>query len=139
MHEVAGLYKDEEQRRRYLNAAARFRLPFWDPCMPRNQLDSNSKLKETIFGVPEILRAKTVFVKHWDETEPEEMANPLQSFSFPSETTLEAKGRLTWTESDWMRYIQLEDNSWVQVPRVVSNDSAKHIWEKLILMYFTDT
>ena len=124
MREVAGLYKDEEQRRKYLNAAARFRLPFWDPCMPRNQLDSTSKLKETIFGVPEILRAKTVFVKHWDKTQPEEMDNPLQSFSFPKETTLEAKGRLTWTKSDWTKWTLLKDKGWVQVPRVVSNDTV---------------
>ena len=121
MREVAGLYKDEEQRRRYLNAAARFRLPFWDPFMPRNQLKDNSGL-ETIFGVPEILRVKTVFVKHWDENRPEEMANPLESFFFPSETTLQAKGRLTWTEDDWTFKDGMQ-----RKPRVVRDDSPVRI------------
>lgn len=108
MREVAGLYKDEGQKRKYLNAAARFRLPFWDPFMPRNELEDDSSL-ETIFGIPEILRAKNVFVKHWDERGPQEILNPLQSFFFPNGATLEAKGRLTWVDDDWS---------------VVSNDRA---------------
>ena len=126
MREVAGFYEDDEQRQRYLNAAARFRLPFWDPLMPRNKLDKTKKL-ETMFGIPEILRVKEVFVKHWDKDGPAKIDNPLEKFSFPNETTLKAKGRITWTKDDWMKWIELEDKTRVQRPRVVSNDSAVRI------------
>ena len=78
---------------------------------------------DTIFGVPEILRVKTVFVKHWDENKPEEMANPLESFFFPSGTTLQAKGRLTWTVDDWT----FIDRKLQRQLRVVSDDSPVRI------------
>ncbi len=101
MREIADIYKDEGARQEYQIAAARFRLPFWDISMPRNKIEKTANLKETIFGVPQILRKKTVFVKHWDSTELEEMANPLEGFSFPNEETLVTKGRTTWCKSDW--------------------------------------
>ena len=91
MREVAGLYQDEGERQKYQNAASRFRLPFWDPFMPRNQPD-DTKPKETIFGVPEILRVENVFVKHWN-LKTKSIPNPLERFSFPSEDTLKAQGR----------------------------------------------
>ncbi len=116
MREIADLYKDEGEMQKYQNAAARFRLPFWDPFMPRNIIEKTAKLKETIFGVPQILRKKTVFVKHWNSTELEEMANPLESFFFPSEETLVSKGRTTWSESDWT--IETEDGDYPRVVRI---------------------
>ena len=37
MREVANEYKDVQDKTRYQFAAERFRLPFWDLYMPRNE------------------------------------------------------------------------------------------------------
>ena len=86
--------------------------------MPRNPIKKSDKLDEAIFGVPKIEREKVVSVKHWDKTKPKSIPNPLQSFSFPEEDTLGAKGRTTWTDKDWT----VRDRHGRQFPRAVSYD-----------------
>ncbi|KAI9845231.1 MAG: hypothetical protein M1837_004986 [Sclerophora amabilis] len=100
MMSIAGKY-GEDEKQKYETAAAQFRLPYWDPIMPRNPTKKSGKLDEKIFGVPKILSQKRVFVNHWDKSKPKDIENPLQQFSFPKEDVLREKGRTTWTEKDW--------------------------------------
>ena len=92
MVEQAKAYLDEEQRKTYLDAAARFRLPYWDLIMPRKE-ETNSD-PTTIWGCPAIFKAKDVFVKlPGDDPEKDEkgfskIKNPLASFAFPNDQEL---------------------------------------------------
>ena len=87
------------EKRKHQDAARRFRLPFWDPFMPRNALRSNSDENE-IWGLPEILSVERVWVrKPKTPNELTEIANPLASFAFPSDNEYNmAQGRkiLDW-------------------------------------------
>lgn len=82
-------YKDEAERQMYRDAAAMFRLPFWDIVMPRSKQTSGEAT--SIFGCPEILKREEVFLKlpegHEDRKSPTEkftkLPNPLASFIYP--------------------------------------------------------
>lgn len=82
---------DDDHKKTYLDAAARFRLPYWDLAMPRNDDDSKAtekakKLGVWRWGLPEILKRTEVYVRRPDK--PDElhpMDNPLYSFNFPKE------------------------------------------------------
>lgn len=89
MVKQAKAYPDENDRNTYLDAAASFRLPYWDLIMPRNA-ETNSD-PTTIWGCPDILKAKEVYVK-LPEDDPEKDAkgfskikNPLYNFAFPND------------------------------------------------------
>ena len=93
------------EKRKYQDAARRFRLPFWDPFMPRNALRSNSEPdadedKNKIWGLPEILSVERVWVrKPKTPNELTEIANPLASFAFPSDNEYnmaEGRNKLHW-------------------------------------------
>lgn len=78
---------------------------------------------DIIFGIPRILKAKTIFLKHWDKSKPTEIPNPLETFFFPEDATLKTKGRAPWTTDeydDWM--IRLGNESTKQVERVSDDD-----------------
>ena len=123
MREIADNFNVGRERDEYQNAAARFRLPFWDPFMPRNEISSESISKGEIWGLPRILSQENVWVKKWNAEkgeQPEYIPNPLQSFKFPEAKDLKAKGRIRWTDNDWKKWIQREDKTWAQVNRVVS-------------------
>ena len=85
---IAAQYKDEDQKILYGKAADRFRLPFWDPCLPRNGVDKQAPLYNgvhaEVWGLPKILGTETVWVRRPGKTELEEMANPLYRFKFPN-------------------------------------------------------
>ena len=84
MVKVADLYTDTERQDTYHKAAARFRLPYWDPIMPRNERDGDP---DTVFGIPVIFQQKEVFVR--TPSDPENlrpMPNPFYDFAFPSES-----------------------------------------------------
>ena len=71
-------------KRKYQDAARRFRLPFWDPFMPRNKRDKSEP--KSIWGMPKILSAERVWVRRPDNPDKLiDIANPLASFAFPSE------------------------------------------------------
>ena len=63
MREVANEYKDAQDKTRYLFAAERFRLPFWDPFMPRNQKTVDQGFSENIFGPKRYLC--TIITRTW--------------------------------------------------------------------------
>lgn len=89
MVEQAKAYPDEKQRKTYLDAAARFRFPYWDLIMPRKE-ETNSD-PTTIWGCPEIFKAKDVYVKlpgddpAKDEKGFSKRKNPLAFFTFPND------------------------------------------------------
>ena len=97
MVKQANACPNENERKVYLDAAARFRLPYWDIIMPRNEEQTtpppgkNKLDPRAIWGCPEILKAKTVFVKlpNGDPNESKDgfwtINNPLALFTFPND------------------------------------------------------
>lgn len=80
----ANQYKNPADRAKYLDAAARFRLPYWDPIMPRKQRDPTGPLS-TVWGLPLILSLENIYVR--TQSAPDRlipMRNPLYSFKFPT-------------------------------------------------------
>ncbi|OCL06436.1 hypothetical protein AOQ84DRAFT_390181 [Glonium stellatum] len=85
-------YPSEDQRKIYLDAAARFRLPYWDPITPRKAQDvhrpGEKEDPKTIWALPDIFKKDEVFVK-LPKNDPKnnkdfsKIANPLASFTFP--------------------------------------------------------
>lgn len=94
---IAGLFTNEPEKTLYKAAADRFRMPYWDPVMPRNKPSASAvgskKVDESIWGLPKILGAERVYVIKPGSQQPVEVDNPLYSFTFPSEATLKDKGR----------------------------------------------
>ncbi len=86
---------DKNEKVRYRNAAIRFRLPFWDPFMPRNTPQPGDKT--TIWGLPKILSQAEVWVRRpgspSSPSELETIANPLAYFTFPSDDDYDASRR----------------------------------------------
>ena len=85
MVKIAKQYKNPVDRKAYEDAAARWRLPYWDLIMPRNDLKEGD-LPNAIWGIPQILKAHQVYVKTPEK--PDEFTkidNPLYSYKFPSE------------------------------------------------------
>jgi hypothetical protein len=78
MKSIADKYTDDEGKREYVAALDRFRLPYWDPPMPRNLGTGRA-----VFGMPKILQAETVHVMLPGEGKTE-IANPLHSYEFPT-------------------------------------------------------
>ena len=79
-------------RETYLDAAARFRLPYWDPIMPRWDKDASPNSDQTkIWGCPRIFLQRQVYVRTPGDPntlgEPgNKIQNPLYSFKFPTES-----------------------------------------------------
>jgi tyrosinase len=80
---------EDEVKHKYLDALSRFRLPYWDLCMPRHS-DKNlapEKIQRAggwRWGFPAILKAESVHVrrpKTPNKLEP--IDNPLYQFKFP--------------------------------------------------------
>lgn len=94
MQQIANQYTNEQEKRVYQNAANRFRLPFWDPFLPRNKVDKSPVLNEGIWGIPQILGQQSVWVKRPAVADLKPMDNPLYQFTFPSQGTLTRKGRV---------------------------------------------
>lgn len=112
VQEIAKRFTKEPERSMYQNAADRFRLPFWDPLLPRNNPPNDpllprsnvpiTKFSEDLFGIPKILAAPTVHVKIPQEdssvVEDHKFTNPLYSFKFPDVKLLKEKNRkpISW-------------------------------------------
>ena len=131
MHDIAGRYS-EVDKAKYQIAAGRFRLPFWDPFMPRREMDRTKKDKDeqvkSVFGIPDILSRSNVYIVHWNENGPKTISNPLQSFAFPGDKVLGKKHREIWTKGegakdDWKTWNwDKKIGKWVLVDRVASYD-----------------
>jgi hypothetical protein len=114
MVKQAQSYPNEGQRKIYLDAAARFRLPYWDLIMPRNEQTVAPPGKKpdprTIWGCPAIFKAEEVFVKlpkddpKKDEKGFSKIANPLASFIFPKDQD--------WAQHTERKILQMEER-WV--------------------------
>jgi tyrosinase len=83
-------YNDETIQKKYLDAASRFRFPYWDPCLPRQLkkgLDGDSHDSSGVpneFGVPMIVSSPKVFVRFPES--PDQLTsvdNPLYQYNFP--------------------------------------------------------
>ena len=95
MVRLANAFQDKNEKQSYLDAAARFRLPYWDIIMPRNDEQTEPPRGQTkidptaIWGCPEILKAKSVYVKLPDGDPDKKkdgfwtIDNPLATFKFP--------------------------------------------------------
>lgn len=104
MHEIAQKYDDAQQKQTYQNAAARFRLPYWDPFVPRNRIDRNNEAKDVdqeIWGLPKILIAEAVYVKYPNKKALKAIDNPLRAFVFPSDDVLTQKARKLFPPPNW--------------------------------------
>ena len=95
MTDIANQWTNEHERTKYLQAADRFRLPFWDPLLPRNKVTPiiGKDLNNKIWGAPLILTKPKVYVKKPNEKTQTEIDNPLASFKWPIEE-LKKKGRV---------------------------------------------
>jgi len=90
MTAVASKYTDDASRKKYQNACTRFRFPYWDPCIPRQLLDSpleisaGSRLSNHEFGIPMIVSCPKVFVRRPEAPDIlEKIDNPLFQYKFP--------------------------------------------------------
>ena len=88
MVKQAKAFQDKDDKKSYLDAAARFRLPYWDIVMPRNEKQTEDP--KAIWGCPEILKVKSVYVKlpNGDPKKKKNgfwtIDNPLAVFKFPT-------------------------------------------------------
>ena len=99
IREIAAQYTNEPEKSLYQKAASRFRVPFWDPFLPRNEVPKTARPNENIWGFPKILTTKDVWVKRPKGHKLDKMDNPLYAFNFPNET-LKDKARIP---VDWKK------------------------------------
>ncbi|KXT08107.1 hypothetical protein AC579_9209 [Pseudocercospora musae] len=98
MDRVAGQYDSNSDQKVYRDAAARFRLPYWDLIMPRKELERGARL-DTVWAFPHIFKAPQVFVKLPKRTSTTDadgwtsIDNPLWSYRFPSKADYQSSGR----------------------------------------------
>ena len=96
MRDIAERYDVADNKEIYLNAAERFRMPYWDPFVPRNRVSRDKAAKEVdveIWGLPKILMAEAVYVKYPKKNILRAIENPLRAFIFPDSKILKQKGR----------------------------------------------
>lgn len=115
MVKQAQAYAKEDERKIYLDAAARFRLPYWDLIMPRNKpapaTGGTKPDPTTIWGCPAIFKQKEVFVKlpkddpKKDKNGFSKIDNPLAYFTFPNDKdwTQHPDRKKLWTASSYPR------------------------------------
>ena len=99
MRKIADDFTDEKVK--YQNAARRFRLPYWDPFMPRNEVPkpTDGKAPRSIWGLPKILSREKVYVRNADKPKDlVQISNPLHHFTFPDKEDYVKADR---KEIDW--------------------------------------
>lgn len=107
MRNITELFSEEEGKGQYEAALDRFRLPYWDPVMPRNKLKPGAEktLSDRVlamFGLPDILVAEDVWVMRPGDTQKTTIKNPLHHFEFPQVDDPRDIGRspINWRVSD---------------------------------------
>lgn len=93
MQKKANEFTDQKGKQHYLDALKRFRLPYWDPVMPRFNMAQGTELKK-MFGMPEILSRSEVWVMD-PQKDKTSIANPLHHFKFPEQSDYTSTGRKT--------------------------------------------
>jgi hypothetical protein len=96
---IAKQYRDDATKQRYLNACAKFRFPYWDPCLPRQ---TGYKYE---FGIPQIVSSPQVWVR-WP-SDPETLVaedNPLCSYKFPKEVQSDNHHDFHWETMSNVRH-----------------------------------
>lgn len=94
MYEIANQFTDPERKKKYVETVLRFRLPYWDPWMPRNVADPVRNWSG-MFAFPTILRAQEVFVKRPSKpNEFERIDNPLYRYKMPDQGLLGADAKI---------------------------------------------
>lgn len=81
----ANKFQNQADRTKYLDACARFRLPYWDPLMPRKKQKGTDI--STVWGLPELFKRPQVYLK--TPGSPNKFVlttNPMFQFIFPTET-----------------------------------------------------
>ena len=104
MVKIARDFTDHDIQQKYLNACARFRFPYWDPCLPRQ---TSSPFGQADFGVPKIVSTRIVHVRKPDNPEllvP--LDNPLYAFNFPTEVQPLDNPDFSWGEQGNVRSLQ---------------------------------
>ena len=100
---------DRNEKVKYRNAAIRFRLPYWDPFMPRNKLEQDKpedlpkdkpedkpndqpKPDVTVWGLPKILSQAEVWARRpGDPNKLEKIANPWHILPFLRTLIMQAR------------------------------------------------
>ena len=96
MFELADKFGNSEKKAEHLKAAQLFRLPYWDPWMPRNVADA-SRNWDGLFGVPAILRAQEVFVRRPGSYKSlTRIDNPLYRYKVPKPAETDKKAQVPW-------------------------------------------
>ena len=98
---IAKQFTDHATQQKYLNACARFRHPYWDPCLPRQ---TGTKYE---FGVPQIVSSPQVCVR-WP-SDPETLVpvdNPLYAYNFPKEVQSDDHHDFRWKQLPNVRHSQ---------------------------------
>jgi tyrosinase len=103
MVEIAQSYTSATDKSMYLEAAQKFRLPYWDYYRPRDHISTFPGVVENRkdtkfpykFGMPQIFTVSEVRYKSAPSNEWKLMPNPLRSFTFPDPKTVGIK------DSDW--------------------------------------
>lgn len=106
VQEIAAQYTNEPEKSLYQKAASRFRVPFWDPFLPRNKVPKTDRPNEKIWGFPKILTTKDVWVKRPKGVKLDTMNNPLYAFNFPNKI-LKDKARISvdWDKTAVVSYM----------------------------------
>ena len=95
MVKIANQFTDQTIQQNYLDACARFRFPYWDPCLPR---ETSTQAQ---FGVPRIVSSPSVYVRK--PANPEllvQVDNPLYSFKFPTAVQPLNNPDFSWEQKD---------------------------------------
>ena len=95
MLEIANEFNDKDKTlgARYLDACAKFRLPYWDIVMPRRERQPGAP-PASIWATPQLLAKQQVYVRL--PKDPKNLVpinNPMYSFAFPSPDDYERTGR----------------------------------------------
>ncbi|KAF4626854.1 hypothetical protein G7Y89_g11303 [Cudoniella acicularis] len=94
MHDIANQFTQEPDKSLYLKAAERFRFPYWDPCMPRNNVTNNADTPdEKIWGIPKILSVPEVWIRRPNSAVLIKIVNPLHWLKFQNDA-LDKKARV---------------------------------------------
>lgn len=109
MVKQANRYKNPKDKIKYMDAAARFRLPYWDPLMPR-RLQAQHASFDTVWGLPQILKRPEVFLRHPDQPESlKSFNNPMYKFVFPKNwdpDPARRRPRATLFQGDFMNAVE---------------------------------
>lgn len=123
MARIAELYTADSDKKLYRDAAAKFRLPYWDLIMPRRE---KSGRVDTVWGFPQIFKNKQVFVKLPQPTKEttsdgwNKIDNPLYSYRFPTKDDYRLSGRPTIPQDP--RFYNAEQTSRIPKDDGLPND-----------------